>query len=253
MIFSNTIYNIHEFILSTRSILLPHQCFSCQSINYTYGICSICWLQLRFNHKPACIKCFTPFSFNYGQNIMCGKCIQKSNSKKYYLNYLRSALFYNTLAKKLILKFKNGQAFYLSKLFAKWMLSVSHDILKNTNLFIPVPLHANRIWWRGYNQSVLLSQNLSQLTHIPTYTNILLRSKQTCSQEGLSAKNRQKNVRGVFTINRSHMQLIRKKQIILIDDVCTTSATLNACAKTLKKFGAITVHALTVASTNKML
>ncbi|MHB9034435.1 MAG: ComF family protein [Anaerolineae bacterium] len=111
------------------------------------------------------------------------------------------------------------------------------------DLIIPVPLHRARLRERGYNQSVLLAVGLAERTGIPAMESALLRTKNTPAQVGLSREQRHQNMHGAF---RS-MQSLNGRNILLIDDVCTTGATLEACAEVLVASGAHSVQALTLA------
>lgn len=115
----------------------------------------------------------------------------------------------------------------------------------NIDFLVPVPLHPKRLRQRGYNQALLLASNLSQLTSIPMNEQTLTRTKNTMQQAKTDdAAQRLANMTDAFTCNGHDLQ---HKRILLIDDVCTTGTTLNACAATLKAAGAASVHGITIA------
>ena len=112
-------------------------------------------------------------------------------------------------------------------------------------VLVPVPLHPRRLRERGYNQSVLLAKKLSRLINLPVITDCLIRVKEAKPQvRTTTVKERRKNVTGAFIC---HGDKINGKQIILIDDVCTSGATLEACATALKNNGAVSIWGLTIA------
>ena len=114
-------------------------------------------------------------------------------------------------------------------------------------MIIPVPLHRWRLFKRRYNQATLLARELAHYSSRPLLINVLIRHKNTPSQQGKSRQLRQQNVNRVFNVARKNLSLIKGKSLLLVDDVWTTGATLNACIKTLKKAGAKDVYVLTLA------
>ncbi|MDO8473541.1 MAG: ComF family protein [Dehalococcoidia bacterium] len=141
------------------------------------------------------------------------------------------------------LKYHNlrGLSHLLAQLIADyWVLNpLPADVL------VPVPLHARRLRERGYNQSSLLARYLSQIIGVPEAEGMLVRCKDTPPQARTSsAEQRRLNVSGAFTVQG---RAIRGKRVMLIDDVCTSGATLDACAAVLKRVGAVSVWGLTLA------
>lgn len=112
------------------------------------------------------------------------------------------------------------------------------------DILVPVPLHPKRLRRRGYNQSALLAENLGQLIGALVAKDVLLQRRNIPSQTQLSGKERRRNVIGAFECRD---RKLRGKRVLLIDDVCTTGATLDACAVTLKEAGAAAVWGLTLA------
>lgn len=113
------------------------------------------------------------------------------------------------------------------------------------DLILPVPLHSKRLRWRGFNQSVLLARQLSRAYGIPLHPYILSREKETPPQTQLSEDDRRRNVRGVFSVHGK--EVIKGKNLLLVDDVYTSGATVNECSRALKQAGAKEVYVLTLA------
>jgi ComF family protein len=135
----------------------------------------------------------------------------------------------------------------LAKPLAHLLLSVyqSNPQELSADLIIPVPLHRSRERERGFNQAFELSRQFSRLTRIPLPTRLLVRTRPTKVQAGLSRRERRINLRGAFEVSRS--RVLEDKTVLLIDDVFTTGATLNECAKILKENGALRINVLTLA------
>lgn len=154
---------------------------------------------------------------------------------------------YDSVIRNLIHNYKyrdNEQA--LSQ-FGRWLETSAHDLLNETDLIIPVPLYWSRLWSRRFNQAAELTKILSKRTEIPHDLMTLKRVKRTKTQVGMSATQRRNNVAGAFKVEAKHKHRIENKNIILLDDVITTGATIDACAKTLLRAGATNVNILALA------
>ncbi|SNB65273.1 comF family protein [Arboricoccus pini] len=166
------------------------------------------------------------------------------------LNGSRSALIYDEASRHLILGFKHGGRIEGVELFARWMVEAGREILAEADIILPVPLHRWRLLRRGFNQCSLLARRISHFTGVPTEDNILRRTRQTRSQQGLNARARHSNITpATFAISPKRAHLVQNARIVLIDDVLTTGTTLAACAQVLKQHGACSVTALTLART----
>ncbi|MBQ7674395.1 MAG: ComF family protein, partial [Alphaproteobacteria bacterium] len=166
---------------------------------------------------------------------------------KPYFDKAISVFVYNEFSKQIILRFKHSDATYLYEQLASWMYRSATSEITNADIIIPVPIHFLKRLKRKYNQSELLAQEVSQLSGIKYEPRILMKIKKTLPQEGLSGKERRKNIVGSFGIDENFKDLIVDKNIVLIDDVFTTGATVNECSKVLKKFGAKTITVVTLA------
>ncbi|MDR2192134.1 MAG: ComF family protein [Endomicrobium sp.] len=154
---------------------------------------------------------------------------------------------YKGALRKLILKFKYLDRAFLAKDFGAQMANKFKELpfYDKTDCIIPVPLNIIRRIKRGYNQAEVLSREISKLSGIPVFSNILYRKKMTKPQFQLSKEERAKNIKNSFLVKNG--ELTRKKNILLVDDIVTTGATVSACAAVLKKFGAKKVYALSLA------
>lgn len=212
------------------------------------------WAQLDFISAPYCTCCGLPFAFPIGEDIdtpahdnssgtVCMECL--THPPKF--DALRSALIYNDASRRLLLGFKYGDKQHAAIPFARWMQLAGNDLILKSDYIVPIPLHWQRLWSRRFNQSFLLAKALHHLTKRPLLYNALQRKRFTGPQKGLSRRDRQKNVRMAFHVNPKYTQQIKGKNILLIDDVMTSGATLNECARLLKYRGAANVYGLTVA------
>jgi ComF family protein len=127
------------------------------------------------------------------------------------------------------------------------MAAAGADLLRETDLIVPVPLHYIRLVRRGFNQSVWLAASLSRTSGIPLGVDVLKRTRATLIQGGLSADGRRRNVQGAFRVRQGRAGRVKDQKILLVDDVLTTGATAEACSRALKRAGAVCVDVVTLA------
>jgi len=202
------------------------------------------WKSLNFIQAPFCDTCSLPFSYDSNGNELCGACLDHSPVYR----RARSALIYDDHSRDLILRFKHGDQTHASQVFVPWMIRAGHDLLEQADIVLPVPLHRMRLLKRRYNQADLIGRALAR--HYPDadyYPDSLIRIKNTVSQGHRSRSERTKNVKQAFAIRPRHDGLFDNKTILLIDDVYTTGATVNECAKILYRAKAKAVDVLTIA------
>jgi ComF family protein len=154
---------------------------------------------------------------------------------------------YDDFTKKLIHDFKFNDKTGYAKSFAYMIYNQSKQLLKNADFLIPVPMHKSRLQRRKYNHATLIARNLSKFSGVKLEVDALIKLRPTSNQMGLSKLERARNLQGAFSVTDA--LLIKDKLVILVDDVLTTGATANECAKILKQYGARKVIVLTVART----
>ncbi|MDY0029005.1 MAG: ComF family protein [Pseudobdellovibrionaceae bacterium] len=207
------------------------------------------WASLTFISDPVCACCGIPFEISErkeavsDREMLCGGCLQ--NPKPYFR--ARSVFVYDDASRDLVLAFKHGDQTHLTVTFGPLLVRVGEHILKEADLIVPVPLHWRRLVRRRYNQAGLLAQALSGLSCVPYHGRILRRIRYTLPQGHKRAKERSENVRGAFSVPPVAAERINGKNIVLVDDVYTTGATLEACVHALLRGGASRVDVLTLA------
>jgi ComF family protein len=140
---------------------------------------------------------------------------------------------------------KHGDRLHLAPPLAQWMRRAGAELLAEADLLIPVPLHWTRLFARRHNQAAVLALALAKAEGPPVSTGCLIRRRRTPSQGKRSAVARRRNVAGAFALRQPGE--IRGKRVVLIDDVFTTGATVEECARVLKRAGAARVDVLAVA------
>ena len=163
-------------------------------------------------------------------------------------------MHYGDVSRDLVLGFKHGDRTDAAPMFGSWLHRVGRPLMTPGALVVPVPLHRWRLFSRRFNQSALLADALvrfdrasSDPASLEFCPDLLVRTRRTRTQGGLKARARHLNVRGAFAVRTRRRNQLRGRDVVLIDDVMTTGATLEACARTLLKAGAQSVRVLTLA------
>jgi ComF family protein len=232
--------------------LYPPRCRACsgsiQGRDYEY-FCSTCWPQIQLVAHPFCTTCGRPFPDSSGDDHACGVCLARNPHfarAHSWACYPREEATEHPL-RQVIQKFKYGRKVALGKPLGRLMARGCEEFLATckAEAIIPVPLHPRRLRWRGFNQSVLLAQQLSRGYAIPVDPFLLRRVKETVPQTQLEEQERRRNVRGAFALAPGGS--VHKRNVLLVDDVYTSGATVNECSRTLKKCGAQQVFVVTLA------
>ncbi len=229
------------------SLLYPPGCLGCQGLllGKKGPFCPSCSSHVQAITPPLCPCCGTPFAS--GEDHLCGRCLTLPpafRQARAWASYAAAVEETNPLAQALY-RFKYARELSIGKELAK--LAASHFPLspQTYHLILPVPLHLSRLRWRGFNQALILAQALAQRYSLPIDPFSLQRVRATNPQVGLKEEERRKNVRGAFAVVRP--EKIAGKGVLLVDDVYTTGATANECARALLAAGASYVDVFTLA------
>ena len=227
------------------NLIFPPLCVSCRMrVGEAHALCAACWNAISFIEGPLCSGCGSPFEVDPGSDTLCGACLARPHD----FRQARSLFRYDDASRPLILAFKHGDRLDHAPAFARWLERTGRPLFADAELLVPVPLHRWRLWKRRYNQAAVIAEGLAKITGLPHDPLVLEKRRGTKSQgEMPSAKARRRNVLNAFRVPPERAVRVRGRNIILVDDVFTTGATLNACARALKRAGAARVDALTLA------
>ncbi len=224
-------------------LLFPPRCPACGVRVAQPGFCPPCRASIPPIAAPICPRCGVPFA-GVGPTHLCSRCV--SRPPRFAL--ARACAAYERQAPNPLIdvlqRFKYGRDVSVGKVLTAYMterlpLAVDHDLI------VPVPLHRQRLRWRGFNQSVTLARAVGRIAGRPVDPLILARVRATAPQVGLGISERRRNVRGAFAVRRP--EALRGRRVLLVDDVMTTGATAEACAYALRHSGAREVEVLVLA------
>lgn len=222
-------------------LLLPPLCLACRSpVEGQGGLCGRCWWGIDFIEPPLCDRLGIPLPHAVGERIVSAAALADPPS----YDRARAVARFGDVMRQLIHDLKFRDRHEGLKLFTSWLAHAGRELLAGADVLVPVPLHVSRLWARRFNQSALLARTLSVRTGIGFEPRALVRRRRTPSQVGLTLDQRRRNVAGAFALAKHSEAAIRGRAVLLIDDVITTGATANACARALKQAGAERVDVL---------
>ncbi|EME68371.1 phosphoribosyltransferase [Paramagnetospirillum caucaseum] len=223
--------------------LLPPLCLSCGvEVAEPGSLCPSCWSAMVFLGDPACACCGLPFEVDPGDGAVCGGCARQT--PRY--GRARAVLRYDDASRVLILRFKHADRLEGVGAFARWMARAGGAMLAEADLLVPVPLHRWRLLARRYNQAALLANAIGTLAQVTAEPGMLVRARRTPPQGHLGHDARARNVAGAFKVAERLRPRLDGRRVVLVDDVMTSGATVDECARVLLKAGAAAVDVLTL-------
>lgn len=223
---------------------LPPLCPACREpLAETGGLCPGCWAKLAFIAPPYCERLGIPFVYDPGPGILSMQAIAAPPAYR----RARAAVRYDDVARALVHAFKYGDRLDLAAMLGRWMTRAGAPLLADADALVPVPLHWRRLWARRFNQSAALATVVGRASGLPVAHAALRRVKPTPQQVGLTAAERAANVQGAFRVPPDGRAEVAGRRLILVDDVLTSGATVDACARALLRAKAAQVDVLVFA------
>jgi ComF family protein len=221
--------------------ILPPRCLACgATVGEPDALCGACWAAMSFFAPPWCARCGLPFPHPMGDGAVCAECARDRASWQ----RARAVLRYDKHSRGLVLGLKHDRT-DLARALGGWMRRSGQEVLAGADLLVPVPLHWTRLLARRYNQAALLAHAIHRAGGPPVAPDWLVRRRRTPSQGRLGPLARARNVGGAFALRPGHS--VKGKRLVIIDDVLTTGATVEECARVLRRNGAAFVGVLTLA------
>lgn len=201
-------------------------------------------------HERICDKCGGEISLHA---VVCDRCISHvKQDKDWYFDRARSTFEYKSPVVELVLRLKYNAEGDIARFVASLLADAIKEYDIKADIIIPVPLAPKRFKERGYNQAGLIAEELSKIIKVPVTDNFVYRVKHTAAQKQMTLKERQDNLLGAFEI-RPPYSAVKGKRILLVDDVLTTCATVNECARVIRRAKPESIEVLTIASVSQKL
>jgi ComF family protein len=224
-------------------IALPTLCVACREPVSGEGVCATCWAKLSFIEPPYCPRLGIPFVYDPGPDMLSIEAIASPPAYQ----RARAAVRYDDVARTLVHALKYQDRTDLAPTMGRWMARAGRELLADADMLIPVPLHWRRAWQRRYNQSAALGRAIERQSGVRLRGDLLERVRATQQQVGLSRTQRASNVQGAFKVSPDRQPEVQGRRVILIDDVLTSGATLDACARALLRGKAAQVDVMVFA------
>lgn len=225
-------------------LVLPPLCLACREPLATHdAICFSCWRDVDFIRKPLCDRLGLPMPFDAGGTMISAAAA--ADPPPY--DRARAVAAYSGTMRRLVHDLKFRDRHDVRNLFGRWLLEAGSELIQDSHVIVPVPLSRWRLLSRRFNQAAILGQEVARLSGLRCEPLALERVKRTPSQVGLTRRERQDNVAGAFAVPERFLPLVAGRNVLLIDDVITTGATVGACAKVLRRAKAARVDVLALA------
>lgn len=230
---------------SAADLILPPLAHDSREATAAAGLTPDAWSRIAFLEAPVCDGCGAAFEYDGGAfaEKRCAACL----AQPYGFARARAACVYDDASRGLILRYKHGDQQQFAPLFARWIGRAAADLLADADVVAPVPLHPFRLLSRRFNQAAEVARPLARNAALDYVPDALVRTTHTDSQGGKSRRGRRLNVRKAFAVTEAGRRRIKGRRILLIDDVLTTGATGEACARALIDAGARAVDLAVIA------
>lgn len=238
-------------LAACADLVAPPCCLICRArLAAHHNVCPACWKGIDFIRHPLCDVLGIPLPYDAGERTISAAAIADPPA----YDRARAAAQYGGGMRTLVHRLKFADRHDLRLICGRWLHDAARDMLPGTDLIVPVPLGRLRLLRRQFNQAALLATELSHRSGLPMDPLLLKRVRATPSQVGLTRDQRRRNVAGAFAVAPRRRWKLEGRNVLLVDDVITTGATVDACARTLKRAGAARVDVAALAMvTNEVL
>lgn len=230
-------------------LIYPPQCLTCDArVTTDFGLCGTCWRETPFITGLVCDHCGVPLpGEDTGKPEQCDDCLTLARP----WSQGRAALLYKDNARRIVLALKHGDRLDLARPASNWLYRVAQPMLRPGMIVAPIPLHWLRLIKRRYNQAALLSAAVAKLAALDHCPDLLIRQRNTHSQEGRSRDGRFANMAEALALHPRRANRVDGRHVLLVDDVMTSGATFAAAAEACIAGGATGISVLALARVAK--
>ena len=231
-------------LAACADLIVPPCCLVCRArVSAHHLLCAACWRNVNFIRPPLCEVLGIPLPFDTGEPTVSAAAAAHPPA----YNRARAVARYSGAMRTLVHQLKYADRHDARTLLGRWLAEAGRELLPGIDAIVPVPLARLRLLQRQFNQAALLAGELARQAGIAMHPLLLRRVRATRSQVGMTREQRRRNVAGAFRVTERGRAALRGRNVLLIDDVATTGATVDACARALKRAGAARVDVLALA------
>jgi len=235
---------VRRALAACADIIVPASCLVCRTpVGEHHVLCAPCWREVHFIRPPLCDVLGIPLPFETGERTVSAGALARSPA----YDRARAVAHFSGSMRTLVHQFKYADRHDARALFGRWLAEAGRELLGGVDVVVPVPLTRWRLLSRRFNQAAILAQELARQTGLGLDPQLLRRTRFTKTQVGLTHDQRRRNVAGAFSVPRGRRASLEGRNVLLVDDVITTCATAEACARVLKRAGASRVDVLSLA------
>ncbi|MCC6734577.1 MAG: ComF family protein [Bauldia sp.] len=225
-------------------LAMPPHCLACDAaVDADGALCPRCWSGFALIDRPYCERLGAPLPFDAGPGTLSPEAIASPPP----FGRMRAVALYDQTARRLVQGLKYDDHLDLAPWMGAWMARAGAEVISSADVIVPIPLHRVRLWRRRFNQSAALAAVVGRLAGKPVALDALRRARATRRQVGLGRTERAVNLRGAFTVPPRGRETIAGRSVLLVDDVYTTGATIEAATRVLRRAGAAEVDVLVFA------
>ena len=241
--------DMRDKIQTAIRLIYPSRCISCgEMVEGDFGLCGRCWAETPFVGGLVCDACGVPLPGHHETgNVTCDECLVTPRP----WGQGRATLLYRDNARKLILGLKHGDRPEFARAAGVWMARAARPLVRPDMIVAPVPLHWRRLLWRRYNQAALLAQEVARLLAHEYCPDLLRRPRVRGHMDGLTKEARFAKMENAIEPHPKQGQRIFGRPVLLVDDVMTSGATLDAATRACISAGATEVNVLVLARVAK--
>lgn len=231
-------------IAACADLIVPPCCLACRArLGAHHLLCPGCWREVNFIRPPLCDVLGIPLPYDTGERTVSAAAVADPPA----YDRARGVAHFSGTMRSLVHQLKYADRHDARVLLGRWLADAARDLQPAPDMIVPVPLSRLRLLLRHFNQAAILALELSRQTGVPMNPMLLRRTRWTRSQVGMTRDERRRNMAGAFGVPRHARTALAGRSVLLVDDVVTTGATVNACARALKRAGAARVDVVALA------
>ena len=235
---------LRRLAAACADVIVPPCCLVCRApLAAHHLLCGTCWRDVQFIRPPVCDVLGMPLPFDAGERMVSAAAAARPPA----YDRARAVAHFSGAMRTLVHQLKYADRHDARTLFGRWLAEAGREVRDGIDLIVPVPLGRWRLLARRFNQAAILAAELSRQTGLAVDSHALRRGRATRTQVGLTHDQRRRNVAGAFSVPPGRRAGLRGRNVLLVDDVITTGATVEACARALKGAGAARVDVLALA------